>query len=377
MDETFRIGRVAGVSVGCHWSLLVIFWLVVWALATRGFPAAHPGYSSVAYWVAGILTAAVFLLSLLAHEVAHALVAHRFGMRVKGVTLWLFGGGERLGERSATPRIELLVGLAGPLVSVTAAVGYGLAAVMFDSLGAAGLVVGVLLWLARINLVLALLHLVPVHPLDGGRVLRAVLWAVQGDRVRATSTAARAGRALGYLLIGVGLAEVAGVSMVRGLWLVVLGWFILSAARAEAAVVLERHALGGLLVRDVMSPGPVAAPATISVEEVLEQFAMRHGFSTFPLVDDSGAPVGLITLSRLKTVPLGQRHLARALDLACPLGEVPQTRPDEPVVDLLDRLAGSADRRALVLDGGALVGIVSPTDVLRIVDVGALRRSPG
>lgn len=375
MDETFRIGRIAGIPVGANWSLLVVFWLIAWSLAAGEFPDAHPGRSDTAYWVAGVFTALVFFGSLLAHELSHALVARRRGMAVEGITLWLFGGVARLGGEASTARVELQVALVGPLVSLAAAAAFGVAALLADGLGASALVVAVPAWLARINLVLALFNLVPAYPLDGGRVLRAVLWARHGDRLRATATAARAGTAFAYVLIGVGLLDFAGGGRLGGLWFVFLGWFLLLASRAEEAGVLLRESLRGVRVRDLMSPDPVVAPAGITAEELLEDYALRHRCSAFPLVDEGGALVGLVTLGRLKQVPPARRHASAVRDLACPIADVPVAHPDDPVVDLLERLAGSPDGRALVLDdGGALVGIVTPTDVARMTQLAALRR---
>jgi Zn-dependent protease len=373
VNESIRIGRIAGIPVGFNWSVLVIFWLIAWGLAAGRFPTEYPGHAAATYWIAGGATAVVFFASLLAHELGHAVVARRLGMKVEGITLWMFGGMARLVGDAATARVELRVAAIGPAISVGAAGLFAVVAFVFDAVGAPELLVGVPAWLARINLVLAAFNLVPAYPLDGGRVLRALLWGRHGDRLRATATAARAGRAFGYLLIGLGLVEFAAGSTVGGLWFVFIGWFLLSAARTEETGVQMRDALGGLVVRDVMSPDPVVAPASATVDELLEAYALRHRFSAFPLADAGGRLVGLITLARLKTVPPDQRRRTTVGALACPITEVPTAAPDDPLVDLLDRMTPCADGRALVLDGDRLVGIVSPTDLARILELAALR----
>lgn len=376
MNESIRIGRIAGIPVGFNWSVLVIFWLIAWGLAAGRFPADHPGYADATYWAAGAVTAAVFFASLLAHELGHALVARRLGMGVEGITLWLFGGVAKLGGDAATPRAELQVGAVGPAISLAAAGIFTLIAVVAHVVGAPELAVGIPAWLARINLVLALFNLVPAYPLDGGRVLRAILWARHGDRLRATATAARSGRAFGYTLIALGLFGFAGGGTVGGLWFVFIGWFLLAASRAEEAQVVLRDALGGLRVRDVMSAEPVVAPASATVDELLESYALRHRFTAFPLVDHAGGLVGLITLARLKAVSPDRRRSVSVGALACPLPDVPTAAPDDPLVDLIERMAAGNENRALVLDGGRLVGIVSPTDIARAVEIVTLR-SPG
>lgn len=375
MTESIRLGRIAGIAVGFNWSVLVIFWLITWSLAVGEFPQANPGETDTSYWVAALLTGLVFFASLLAHELGHALVARRLGMQVEGITLWLFGGVAKLGGEAATARAELQVGVIGPAVSVAAAAVFGLVALALDGFGASGLVVAVPAWLARINLILAVFNLVPAYPLDGGRVLRGLLWARHGNKLRATATAARAGRTFAYFLIGLGLVDFAAGASAGGLWFVFLGWFLFAAARAEEEGVMTRELLGGLRVRDIMSSDPVVAPASITVAELVERYALSHRFSAFPLVDDDGRPVALVTLGRVKTVPAARRHETIAASLACPLEEVPMAGPDDPLVDLLERMATSADGRALVFEHGRLVGIVSPTDVARILQVVTLREA--
>jgi Zn-dependent protease/CBS domain-containing protein len=300
-------------------------------------------------------------------------MARRLGVHVEGITLWLFGGVAKLSGEAATPAAELKVALVGPAISVAAGIAFGAVALVLDPLGAPDLAVAVPAWLARINVILAVFNLVPAYPLDGGRVLQAVLWRRTGDRLGATLTAARAGGTFGYVLIGLGLLQMTAGASIGGLWFVFLGWFLLLAARAEASSVATRELLSGVQVCDVMSPDPVVVPATTTVSDLLERYALQYRFTAFPLVDETGDLAGLITLSRLKSVPPASRRSTTAVRVACPLSEVPQGRPDEPMLDLLARMASCADGRALVLDGGRLVGIVSPTDVARVLQVAALR----
>jgi Zn-dependent protease len=373
MNESLRLGRIAGIAIGFNWSLLVIVWLITWSLAVDAFPAAYPGHTTPGYWLAAIITSIAFFACLLAHELGHAVTARRRGVRVEGITLWLFGGVAKLSGEAATPAAELKVALVGPAVSVAAGLAFGAFALVLDPLGAPDLVVAVPVWLARINVILAVFNLVPAYPLDGGRVLQAVLWRRTGDRLGATLTAARAGRTFGYVLIGLGLLQVTAGAAIGGLWFVFLGWFLLLAARAEATGVATRELLSGVLVGDVMSPDPVVVPATMTVGDLLERYALQHRFSAFPVVDEAGELTGLITLGRLKSVPPARRLATPAASVACPLRDVPQARPDEPLLDLLARMASCPDGRALVLQRGRLVGIVSPTDVARTLQVAALR----
>jgi Zn-dependent protease/CBS domain-containing protein len=374
VDESLRLGRIAGIPVGVNWSLLLVFWLITWGLAGNQLPDQLPGHSTGAYWATATMTAVLFYASLLAHELGHALVARSKGVTVEGITLWLFGGVAKLDREATSARDELRIALVGPAVSVAVAILHGLLAVGLDAAGAHELAVGAFAWLAAINVVLALFNLVPAAPLDGGRVLRAVLWRRWGDPIRSSVVASRAGRAFGYALIVLGLFEFAAGGGVGGLWLVFLGWFLLNAARAEEQHVLLRGALGHLRVRDVMTPDPVVGPDAVTVEAFLEEHVLRRRYSAFPLVDAGGRLTGLVTLGRLRRVPAERRATTPVGAVACPVAEALVVRPGEPLVDVLPRLSGSEDGRALVLDGDRLVGILSRSDVARAVELAALRR---
>ena len=236
MNDTVRIGRIAGVEVGLHWSLLLIGGLLVDQLAGRRFPAHAPGYSGAEYLVAAAVTAVAFLGSVLAHELGHAVVARRRGIGVDGITLWFLGGATRLTSEPATPAAELAVAGVGPLTSFAlgvAATGVGIAARVG---GVSPLLADALTWLGVINLVLAVFNALPGAPLDGGGVLHAFVWSRHDDEGRATRVASRAGEILGTVLIAFGLFELAfAASGGAGLWIAFVGWFLRTAARAEPA----------------------------------------------------------------------------------------------------------------------------------------------
>ena len=379
MSETFSLGRIAGIRVGVNASVLVIVLIIAGGLALGRFPLVLPGRSVVAYVAAGLFAAAAFLASLLAHELAHALVARRNGVEVEGITLWLLGGVARLKGGARSAGAEFRIAGVGPLTSFVLGVLFGACALIARSAGADGLPVAVLDYLAGINGMLALFNLVPAAPLDGGRLLRALLWRLRGDPWSSAVTAARAGRLFGFALIAFGILQVVTGRGFGGLWLALVGLFVVNAAGAE-----EQHAqvsarIGRLPVARVMSsPVQVADPDT-DVERFLHEVALVQRHSTYPLVDGSGALTGLVTLNRLRSVPVEARATTRLRDVACPLPEIPVARPDELLPDLLPRLEGCSDGRAVVLDGGRVVGVVSPSDVartLRLGDLAAFDRYP-
>jgi Zn-dependent protease len=258
MKNSIKLGRLAGFPLAMNWSVVIIAWLLTWSLATTSFPHHAAGHTELTYWLVGFGTAVVFFASLVAHELAHALVARRHGVEVTGLTLWLFGGVASLGSEPSTPRADFRIAAVGPATSLGLAVGFELVALGVQALGIAHLLVEAATWLAGINLMLGLFNLLPGAPLDGGRILRSFLWRRHGDRLRATVWAARAGSVLAFLLIGFGVLEFfAGTSM-GGLWMVFIGWFVLSAARAEEAeaVTLKLTATSESLtsVRPIQSP---------------------------------------------------------------------------------------------------------------------------
>lgn len=372
MDENIRFGRVAGIPVGANWSLLVVFWLMASGLATARFPNDHPGYGDGAYWAAAVVTAMAFYVALLAHELGHALMARRQGIPVQSITLWLFGGVTRMNGESASPEAALRVAVIGPAVSLVGAGLFAVLALLLDSVGAPPLLGGVAGWLAGINLILAIFNLLPAAPLDGGRILQSVLWRRRGDRFSASVTAARAGRALGYFLVGLGVVGFSARSGIGPLWLVFLGVFLLMAARSEQAAAEARLHLEGVSVGSIMTPHPVIAPGWLTVDAFLEDYAPHHRFSSFPVQRFDGALAGLVTLHRLKAVQREEQASVRVLDVTCGMGEVPVTRSDALLLDLVGEMVGSPDGRALVIDDGQLVGIVSPTDVARALELAAV-----
>ena len=293
MSDNIRLGRVAGFPVAVSWSVLVILALFTWSLASYSLPDAAPGHLSTTYWLAGFGGALLLLASLLAHELAHAVVARHSGLEVKGVTLWLFGGVASLGGEATKPGADFRIAAVGPATSLAlAAVSAGIAAGL-DTLGVAHILVAVAWWLAGANLLLGLFNLIPGAPLDGGRILRAYLWRRHGDQARATIGAARAGQVVGYMLTGLGLFQLFTGAGIGGLWLAFIGWFVLSAARAEQASVTTRQHLDGVRVGDVMSTDPHTGPAWFTVDDFIQRYVLGDRHSAYPVEGFDGAVEGL------------------------------------------------------------------------------------
>ena len=376
MNENLSLGRIFGIHVGLNWSLLVVAALIAWSLATSLLPSASPGHTAGAYWTAGVVSAFVFLASLLAHELAHSVVATRRGVKVEGITLWLFGGVSRFSSETSSPGAQALITFVGPLTSLVLGVVFYLASVASGGGAHPGLFSATLSWLGYINISLGVFNLVPAFPLDGGRLLQSLIWLRTGDRLRATRIAARIGMLFAYLLIAYGLATfIYAGSLIGGVWSVFLGWFLLSAARSEEAGGLIRQALAGMTVAEVMTPSPVQAPDDISVEDALHGYVLVSRHSTFPTHDAGGRLSGLLTLTALKNVAPGSRPTTLIRQIICPLDKVSTAGPADPITNLLAVSDGCSEGRTLVVDGGRLIGIISPSDINRLLQKSVSGRS--
>jgi Zn-dependent protease/CBS domain-containing protein len=374
MRASISLGRIAGIKVGINASVFLILAILVGGLATGQLPAAFPGHSVAAYVIAAIVAAVLFMASLLAHELAHSLVARRNGIEVESIVLWLLGGVAQLRGEPRTPGADFRIAIVGPLTSLGLAIGFGLAAGGVAQLSTAGLPFGVLAYLAATNAMLAIFNLIPAAPLDGGRVLRAALWRWRGNRQTAAVNAARAGRFFGFALIALGVLQVVTGSGLNGIWLALIGWFVVSAATAEEQQARLGARLAGLTVGQVMTAGPTVLDGNLTVADFVARLALTHPFSTYPLVDPDGRLTGLVTLNRVRAVPPELRATTHLREIACAPAEVPIARPEDPLVELLERMQGCADGRAVVVDdAGRVVGVVSSSDVARALEVADLR----
>lgn len=372
MGETVKLGRILGVKVGVNWSVLVVFVLVTWWLAATVFPGQEPGHPGSAYWTAGLITAALFFLCLLAHELSHAIVARRTGVAVDGITLWLLGGVTRLDGDPPSAGAELRVAGVGPLVSLCLGGLFSGVAVALDAAGAPGLLVAMPAWLGAINILLAVFNSVPATPLDGGRVLRAIVWWRTGDRTRSILTTAMAGQGFGWLLVTGGTMAVL-LGSADGLWFALIGWFLILSSTAEIHQAQLQKTLSGMCARLIAGPPPEPVPASLTVARFLDQAPLRH-HSAFPLTIGEPMPIGLVTLDRLRRVPPSAREAVRLRDVMYPLDQVAVVRPDTPAAELVASLTAAASRHALVLDDGRLVGLVSPADLERAIRRARLNR---
>lgn len=362
---TVRLGRIAGIPVAAHWSVLGIVALIAVVMARSELPLLAPGHGALAYGVAGLAVALLLMASLLAHEAAHAVVSRAHGLGVDSITLWLLGGTTRLRGEPSRPGVELRVAVVGPLVSGALAGLFALAGGWARALPT-DLVAAVLVELAVINLVLAVFNLLPAAPLDGGRVLRAILWSVRGDRWAAARTAARVGQVLGFGLVagGVFLAFAVGLG---GLWLVILGWFIATAAGAEERLARQGRALDGVPVAAAAGTAPPVLPADTGPAELAAAAAdPRARRAGLLLVAPDGRPSSYLPPDAVRVAATSSGDPAALRGLGVPASRLTTARPEDPLSPLIGRL-GEPGARVVVVDGDTPVGLVSATDVERLL----------
>ena len=280
MHSSVTLGRVAGVEIGLNWTWLIIVGLIVWSLAAGVFPDENPGLSDGAYAAMAFVAALLFFVSLLLHELGHAVLARREGMQIDGITLWVFGGVARFRGMFPSAGAEFRIAIAGPLVSLAIGVVLVGAGALIPLPAA---VDGVVTWLGRINLTLLAFNMLPALPLDGGRVFRSLVWASTGDFTRATRIAGAVGRTFGAVLIwgGISLTLIAGAP--GGLWFALIGWFVYAAAGAEMSLATMQHLLEGLRVSDAMATEPVAVSAGTSLQDFVERVFPGTRFSAYPV----------------------------------------------------------------------------------------------
>jgi Zn-dependent protease len=367
---------VFGLEVSFNWSLLIIVLLIAWTMATDVLPPDVPGQATWAYWSCGVVGAFVFFGCLLAHEVSHALVARRKGVKVAGITLWLFGGVTQLSGEPVSAADEALITVVGPLTSfVLAGIGFGLT-VGLTAVNAPPLPTNLVAWLAILNLVLGVFNLVPAFPLDGGRLLSSLIWWRTGSRQRGTHRASQVGRVFAGLMIGAGLLEIflgGSDAFVSGAWLAFIGWFLFSAAGVEDRQSRVLSSLSKVPVSAAMTAPVVTVPDWLTVEQLLGAGAGQRHFPICPLHDPAGEPSGFVCWQDLWGLNSAAQRQQRLRDFARPREAFPTAGPDEDLEAVLHRVGPALERGVLVMNGQELVGILSSVG---IGQVAALQQAP-
>jgi Zn-dependent protease len=362
----FQIARVFGIPIFLHPTWVVIFLLVALTLNAT-IAAEAPGVGTVPRWFAAVSTALLFFGSILFHELSHSLLARRHRVPVRSITLFFFGGVAAIDQNPPTPRAEFEIAIAGPIASGLLALGFSALGGLFAAGSADALMFA---WLGRINLSVAVFNLLPGLPLDGGRVLRAWLWARQGDATRATRLAARVGQLLAYALIGLGAAAaLAGGSAIGGLWLAFIGWFLLTASAASARQAEIDATLEGLRARDLLTREIAWLDGSASVGTFARDLVMRG--KRWALVGAPGIATGIVTISDVKRVPAQEWDGTSVASIATPMERVATAPPEASVRELLQQMGSREVNQIPIVEGARIVGAVTREAVVHAIQVRA------
>jgi Zn-dependent protease len=380
---SFRLGRLFGVDIYVDWSLLIIFTLITVELGLQVFPSWHPGWHSVTVWGTAFAAALAFFASILAHELSHAVVGNASGVPVGGITLFLFGGIAHLEAEPDSPKSEFWMAIVGPLTSLVigalatvaglwvagdslrAALSAGDVEAAREALTRVGPGATLLLWLGPINVILGLFNVVPGFPLDGGRVLRSILWAITKDLRKATRWAARVGQLFAWTLMGLGVIDFFTGAFMSGLWLVLIGWFLNNAARGSYQQLLVREALEGVPLSRVMRSALLRVPPELSVEEFVRDYALSSDQQAFPVEDEDGRLLGLVSVDQLPKLEQQGWTQKQVSEIMIPADELRSLPPEADARRALEELSHRGVNELLVSDGPRLLGLIRRRDLVR------------
>lgn len=368
MKAQIRLGRIFGVEIGLHYSWFIIALLITLSIADQ-FRLNNPDWSDSLRWGLALVTAVLFFVSIVAHELSHAVVAKARGLPVRAITLFALGGVAQIEKEAADAKTEFWMGIVGPITSfvigllclgITLALGWTPPNFPQQPLPA------ILMWLGVINIGLAIFNMIPGFPLDGGRVLRGLLWWITGNARRATTIAARVGQVIAFLMIIYGVMQFFGGAGINGLWLAFIGWFLLSASRESYAQMMVTEGLRGLRVADVMTSEYTAIDAYLNLQTFAEEYLMRSGRRFF-VVMINNRPAGIITPHEINEVPRARWPYTTLADVMRPLDQTRTVGPDTPVTEALEVMASQDLNQLPVVSGGALAGLISRSHILQLI----------
>ena len=358
--------KLLGFSVSIDASWVVILFLVVWLLAKQLFPNYFPELSGLTYWLMGLAGAIGLFVSIIIHEFSHSIVARKYGLEIRGITLFIFGGIAEMKGEPESPKTEFLMAIAGPIASLMLSILFGILYLIGENLGLPIPLMGILGYLSGINMLLVIFNMIPAFPTDGGRILRSVLWWIKGDIYWATRLASRISLMFAMTIMFIGFLNLLGGNFIGGLWWILIGYFIFNAAGASYQHLLMDRSFGGKTVRYFMNPNPVTVPSHITLQEFVDKYVYHYHYKMFPVVDGSRI-AGIITTQAVKAVPRDEWHHLQVGALMQPQGPDNSIAPDTPVKEALSKMSGSGLSRLLVLEHGKMVGIVTLKDLLEFL----------
>jgi Zn-dependent protease len=358
--HSIRVARVFGIPIGFDFSWFLIFALFTWALAANYYPAAYPGWPPAWYWIMGAATALIFFLCVLLHELGHSVVAIRYGIPVRSITLFVFGGVSQIEGEPPSAAAEFWIAIAGPAVSAALA---GLFALLRSAAPGGSVLFGLATYLAYINGALAVFNLIPGFPLDGGRVLRGILWKSTGSLRKATLAAANVGRFIGFVMIVWGVLQIFGGQLGNGLWIAFIGWFLENAASAQVQQQVIGSLLAGHTAAEAMNRSYVSTPASTSLQDLVDRHILGSGTRAV-IVTQDGHAVGLMTVHQAAAVPRDRWPTTTVGEAMMPFARVKRIKPTTGLWEAATEMDHDGVNQLLVAEDGRILGMLARADVL-------------
>lgn len=369
MGGSYRLLRIFGIDILVHWSWLAIFVLLTWWLSQGFFKDQYEDWTGGQRWAAAVVSALAFFVSILLHELAHSLVAKREGLPVKSITLFIFGGVSALGSEPETPGQEFRVAIVGPLVSFILAGAFGVAALVAHLSGVGGSPpAAVVLYLAIVNGAVGVFNMLPGYPLDGGRVLRAALWARGRNLLTATRRASLGGAFIAFGLIAFGVFSILTGNFIGGIWFIVIGWFLRNVSEASYQQQLFRNTLEGTKVGQLINRSFNAASPEMSLNTLVQEYMLARSQRSVPIVAGTEL-LGLVTMRDLKRVPRDEWETTSVFRAMTPREKLYQVDAREEIMLALEIMAKNNVNQLPVLEFGRFVGFVTRADVMRLMQV--------
>lgn len=369
---SLQIGRVFGIPIKVHYTWLIIFGLLTWSLSTLYFPSVAPQLPQSSYWIKGVLAALLLFLSVAIHELSHSLVAMRYRLEIESITLFIFGGVAQMKGEPPSPQAEFRIAIAGPLASFALAGVFYILELNTSDLGVRSLFA----YVSNINLILGIFNLIPGFPMDGGRVFRAMLWSRKRDYFYATQKASKLGQKIAIFFIVFGLFLLL-FGAPTGLWLILIGWFLYSAAYGSYQQTTLQALLEGVRVKDIMAKDLVTVTPQMSIQELVEKYFLKYGYTGFPVVSE-GQYLGIITLRDIKNIEEGDRHLREVSEFYQRHRKDWEISTEDFVINALERMLKNEMGRLVILEGQNLIGMITKNGIAKYLEVkGAVTKING
>ncbi|MEW6214445.1 MAG: site-2 protease family protein [Nitrospirota bacterium] len=358
----WKIGKIMGIPIRVHFSWLIVFGLITWSLSTYYFPTVAPELPIASYWIKGALAALLLFVSVGFHELAHSFIARRYGLSIVSITLFIFGGVAQMKGEPPHPKAEFRIAIIGPISS------FFLSALFFlFSVNTVGGTNALFSYLTRVNFVLGAFNLIPGFPMDGGRVLRSIIWGKRKNYFYATQRASSIGQKIALFFIFFGVFSIFA-GMPGGLWLMLIGWFLYTAAQASYQQATLQETLSGIKVKDIMVKEIITLSPSITLDKAVDNYFLRYGYGGFPVMDD-GKFLGILTLKEVKDVPRGDWGRMKVADVLVPHNKKWEVSPDDDVMKTLELMIREDKGRIIVMENNRMAGLITRNGIARYVQI--------